>query len=353
MTPAAFVQSSAQATLNQRSALVTVTGSMHAGPVTLPLAGTGAVNFSARTFRVDMHLSANGVTVLEQEVAAGGRIYLHVQANGQSIGGADGGRPWVALPVVPNSDGGGISGGDPVSGLRLLASQGNVVRSLGTAVMNGRQLTGYSVTVPREVLMREVDRYLAGSGLSSSQRSGLARVAGTIHPLTLAVWFDHSRLLRKMTVSLSLGSVVPVQGSVVFSFDHYGTPVTIQAPPASQVASFAAVVGAEPNARQDAAVKSDLRNLATIEETYLTDSAASYGTAAQLRATMGSELSALSPHDVIAIHLDGAQGYCLAARAGARRYWIYSSEDGGIADAPASSDSCNRSRFPVYGGSVG
>lgn len=100
----------------------------------------------------------------------------------------------------------------------------------------------------------------------------------------------------------------------------------------------------------DADMKANLRNLATIEEVYLTDSGTSYGTARQLRHEGLSSIK-LAAGQTITIHLAGINGYCFAGKVAAGRYFIYSSQDGGLS-GPASSDTCSASMYPADGGQL-
>ena len=78
----------------------------------------------------------------------------------------------------------------------------------------------------------------------------------------------------------------------------------------------------------DAQAKSDLRNLATAEETYLTDNPTGY------TSTVSPDLTALgfknSPNAAIAVAADGANGYCAAATSSSGNTFWYDSEAGGL-----------------------
>ena len=89
----------------------------------------------------------------------------------------------------------------------------------------------------------------------------------------------------------------------------------------------------------DAQAKADLRNLATAEETYLTDSSVYTKTVANLtNAVTGSgfRYSNASAYDstvgqVITVKLDGtASGFCATAKSASGKTWAYDSENGGL-----------------------
>lgn len=97
----------------------------------------------------------------------------------------------------------------------------------------------------------------------------------------------------------------------------------------------------------DEKMKANLRNLATMEETYFVDHM-HYGTAKQLRAD-GWHLRVPSGQ-VIFIHLnDDSWNYCLAGRVARHRWWIYASDKGGIY-GPRRHDVCDSGAYPHAAG---
>jgi prepilin-type N-terminal cleavage/methylation domain-containing protein len=76
----------------------------------------------------------------------------------------------------------------------------------------------------------------------------------------------------------------------------------------------------------DAAAKSDARNAATAEETYLTDNPSGY------TATVASLPGFIkSPNDQIAVGVDGATGYCIITKnTASTNYFLYDSQNGGL-----------------------
>ena len=77
----------------------------------------------------------------------------------------------------------------------------------------------------------------------------------------------------------------------------------------------------------DAQAKSDLRNMATAEETYLTDNPTGYtNTVANLTA-LGFKKSSTTK---VGVGVDGANGYCEAALSQSGKYFWYDSEASGL-----------------------
>jgi type IV pilus assembly protein PilA len=88
----------------------------------------------------------------------------------------------------------------------------------------------------------------------------------------------------------------------------------------------------------DAAAKSDLKALATAEESYLVDNPSGYTDSVD--ALKGSSNEGFkSTNDVgIAVKADGSKGYCAAAKAnGSSKVWWYDSQDGGLQKDPKGS----------------
>jgi type IV pilus assembly protein PilA len=86
----------------------------------------------------------------------------------------------------------------------------------------------------------------------------------------------------------------------------------------------------------DAGVKSDLRNAATAEETYLTDYDAYTGTTDDL-ATEGFKFSTATDYSgtpAITIGVTGGNGsYCMSADSASGKTWVYDSSKGGLQKA--------------------
>lgn len=95
---------------------------------------------------------------------------------------------------------------------------------------------------------------------------------------------------------------------------------------------------AQRNKAHDAAAKSDLKNLATAEEAYLTDNPGGYtstltdltSTSYGFKQTQGIDM---------AIGASGSSGYCAVAYSPASgNYWFYDSEAGGLMPVSNTSD---------------
>ena len=78
----------------------------------------------------------------------------------------------------------------------------------------------------------------------------------------------------------------------------------------------------------DAQVKSDLRNAATAEETYLTEALSSYTTDQSALTTAGWNKSS---DDTFKVKINAGSGYCVTGHnANSSNYFVYDSGDGGL-----------------------
>ena len=85
----------------------------------------------------------------------------------------------------------------------------------------------------------------------------------------------------------------------------------------------------------DASAKSDLRNTATLEETYLTDYN-TYGSATAMNTVLA--VKTISNNNSIYVYTKGSSGYCLAGNnSGSSAAFSYDSANGGLNNTPAAS----------------
>lgn len=237
--PSTTVFDAAQKTLAQRSAAVDVTGTMSARGRTLPITGTGVVDFGTHAMSLDLTMQVGATSLVEHERAVGGRIYIGMVVGGRDLSATTGGRHWIGLPFLAGSSQPGS--GDPLAQIQMMADRGNHVVSLGTRTVDGVTLTGYSVTPTRDAVLKGIQQTLDATELDGTARSQLAqKLAGVkMNPPTIEVWFDAGHLIHLMRVQMSLGGTTSVSGVLDMTFSHYGTPAHVAAPARGDVISFA------------------------------------------------------------------------------------------------------------------
>src|SRR5579884_2337128 len=84
---------------------------------------------------------------------------------------------------------------------------------------------------------------------------------------------------------------------------------------------------------EDATARSDVRNIANLEESYLASGTGnSYGTATQLA---GQQRLPASPNSTVWVYTKSSMGYCLVGHnASSASYVVYDSQRGGLRSAP-------------------
>jgi len=235
----AYVAASAQRTLTRQTAEVTLSGTVQSAGSTVPVHGDGAINFSANSMTFNFDASFSGHALAESEVLTGGNLYLRSTVNGQGINQLTGGRHWIRLPLV-QSDPATLTSGDPLSALSILEAHGDSVTSLGTEDIDGESCTGYAVTPSEQAMVAAARQEFAKLGLSPAQVSAELQIVQRTPPATVTVWFDSHQLTRQISVAMQLSGVVgsgSVSAQMVVNFTHYGVPVHINAPAASDTLS--------------------------------------------------------------------------------------------------------------------
>ena len=235
VTPAAFVAESAHATLAQRTADVVLDGSVSAAGMSVPLKGTGQIDFGTNAMSMDATETVHGHTIRLRVVQASGKGFMNISSDGHSLSDLTG-KPWIELPITSSPL--GLIGSDPAAQLRILEQQGATVTPLGHKTIEGISTTGYSIVPSKETVQKSIQDEVSQLGLTPEQLSQIQDALQQVQPPTITVWFDSSHLMRQISVLLSLGGAVGGSGSVEMNFVHYGTPVHITAPPASDAVSF-------------------------------------------------------------------------------------------------------------------
>jgi len=235
VTPAAFVAESAHATLAQRTADVVLDGSVSAAGMSVPLKGTGQIDFGTNAMSMDATETVHGHAIHLRVVQASGKGFMNISADGHSLSELTG-KPWIELPITSSPL--GLIGSDPAAQLRILEQQGATVTPLGHKTIEGISTTGYSIVPSKETVQKSIQDEVSQLGLTPEQLSQIQDALQQVQPPTITVWFDSSHLMRQISVLLSLGGAVGGSGSVEMNFVHYGTPVHITAPPASDAVSF-------------------------------------------------------------------------------------------------------------------
>jgi hypothetical protein len=240
ISPVAFVRQSAAKTLAEKTAIVTLSGTMQSSGRTAEINGTGELNFSANTMSFYLTVDASSQLLTETELLVSGNLYVSLTIGGTSLAKLTGGRQWIELPVS-QSGSANLVGSDPLSSLSLLEQQGIYVRSIGTRVIEGQSCTGYAVTPTKAALLASVRTEFAKLGYSPALIDQQVSLAQQMLPPTVTVWLDAQGLMREMSMNLGVqtgGSGGATSGSMVIHVSNYGSPVRATPPPSSDVISY-------------------------------------------------------------------------------------------------------------------
>lgn len=236
---AALVSSAAQRTLSEKTADLTVSGLVQVAGHTVPMQGTGATDFVTNAMSLDIHATAAAQSLVEDLEFTGGNLYFDVSVNGQGLAQADGGRPWVELPLASSAS--SSLSVNPVDELAVLEQRGASVRSLGAKNIDGERCTGYGVKPSKQAMVTAAQAEIVKLGVPGATQAAILKVARDNPPPTYDIWIDSHGLARQMNVALQLSAVstsVSVAGNIVVDFIHYGVPVQVRSPAPSQTISY-------------------------------------------------------------------------------------------------------------------
>ncbi len=239
MAPADFVVSSTQTTLAQRTADVTFSGSVSAQGQNIPISGTGQVDFDTNDFSATLSENAESHTFAIQELISSGQFYMGMSIDGHDMSEMTGGAHWVgiSLPDQSSSSGLGAANVDPIAQLKALEQKGATVTSLGTEVIDGTTVSGYSVTPSRQEVENEIQQEVQQNQISGVTAQQMLQAPNLIGTFTSQVWIDGSGFIRQENVNISGGSA-GIDAKVTVTYQNYGTPVSISTPAPSDVIPF-------------------------------------------------------------------------------------------------------------------
>ena len=232
----AFVEQSTRQTIQQRTADVSVQGSVEIGGVQTPVTGSGVEDFVNGHATMTLAETISGKPVAVTELGVGGKLYMGMTVDGQDLASIVG-KQWILIPIGIRQGEGSVTA-NPVAQLRALEGKGIGVKSLTSKSINGMPCRGFSVKPSRATLLRLARLSEYFHNLSRGQRAELAATLTKSNPPRITVWFDASGLVRQMTVQLPVGPTM-TSGSLSLDFTHYGVPDTIAVPASSDVISLA------------------------------------------------------------------------------------------------------------------
>jgi hypothetical protein len=193
--------------------------------------GDGVMDFTNNASQVTVEYQ--GVASLDgfklTELFVGGAGYLSMSHIGMIVPG----KSWIALPSAGGSVAPGSS--NPAAMFQILQAQGDQVTPLGPSEVNGAAVNGYHVVITEAAIRKRLSQANLPAGLAQAAQ-GMFSAGG----ITMDVYVDASSgMLRRTVVDLTMTIAGhTVTGKAIEDTSNFGTPVTITAPPADQVASF-------------------------------------------------------------------------------------------------------------------
>lgn len=215
-----------------------VSGEFDSTPMTMHMTGQLRTHPSlAMALSIDQ-LQSKGQSVAGgmQEILIGDAIYMKMPALSQMTGG----KPWIKISLKQVGQKAGISidqllqqaqQQNPVEQTKMFTASKDV-KKVGTETIDGVQTTHYSGTLTPSEAAAKLSPKLRAQYNKLYQQVGARATA-------FDVWVDNDSLPRKMVMKMTMKN-----GTMTYSmlYKDYGQPVSISAPPASEVGSLPANV---------------------------------------------------------------------------------------------------------------
>jgi hypothetical protein len=233
------------------SARVAMDMTMSTEQGTITMHGTGQFRLhspAAGTMHLSMTVPTAGTTIGMDERILGTTIYMRSPLLSRSIPNS---RPWLKLDLERIGKQQGIDfaalmdsgNSDPTQVLTYLDATSDTVVNLGHATVDGVATTRYHADIDLSKAMRVmVARAPAGQrkAVRSTYRTLLQESGTTSYPVD--VWVDAGGYVRQMHMSVPM-PVAQSSMDMTMKLSHFGAPVHITPPPASQVTDLASLAG--------------------------------------------------------------------------------------------------------------
>jgi hypothetical protein len=238
MSAADFVVTSTQNTVAQRTADMDITGSVSVQGTTVPISGSGQIDFTTTQVSASLDLTADQRTVSEKELLSDGQAYMNISIDGQGMSGLSGGAQWIEIPL-PQQSASSIGGADvdPLSAIKMMEQRGAAVVPLGPSDIDGDTVSGYSVTPSQSEIEGALQKEVQAGQLPASSLSTRLNEAKALGTFNVDIWIDGNDLLRREAVTIG-GGTSGATADVAMTFQDYGTPVSIQTPAPGSVVSL-------------------------------------------------------------------------------------------------------------------
>jgi hypothetical protein len=199
---------------------------------------TGGGSFDYRRRLGQMHIDMAGFGQM-QEITTPTAMYMRLPDSMSGVLGTSS-RPWLMMRYSEFKNFGVDyaklmnqgSGSDPSSMLRVLGRATQIHRA-GTAIVDGLRTTKYTGSASFLDLIR-------AEGMDSAVDLSKLPTGTANSTLDFAVWLDKAGLPRRMQMKMNGPALQGGSLDMTMTFLHYGTTVSVTAPPASVVTDMAA-----------------------------------------------------------------------------------------------------------------
>jgi hypothetical protein len=229
-TPSEAVASALTNSLQFKTAATTTSIGVRELGARTTITSEGVTNFDTAASRQVLRIGTGNQRIGEVVISDGSKIYVHI--DGGVIGRVAAGKSWISVPSgsVATSVTGGEGAGNDAAILRVLSAIGNDVSDLGPSRVNGNVVHLYSVHLTRA----QINRDIAQEHLPQFVRQDIALIH--IPALTYTLAINGANQLARMTVTLRVhAGGQQIVEYIAEGYSHYGTKVTVAAPPAHEV----------------------------------------------------------------------------------------------------------------------
>lgn len=246
----AAVASAVTNALNDKTADFTLSGSAGISSLTIPITGTGSVDFTQNALQMQIGLPVPGSSqnLTEKVIELNKTIYVNVAGVSQLLPGTS----WISIDASQlsgnqaSTPGFGLGTGtlpsNPADVLKLLSQGGNQATDLGPSTVGGQSVEGYSVTLDGAALQKAIADTKLPSSISSSLPSlklGSSLIGGNSHLGYQVFIAKATGELTRVTTTIALSIIgQTISDNTTMDFTKLGAPVDIEAPPASETIPY-------------------------------------------------------------------------------------------------------------------
>jgi hypothetical protein len=242
-SPSVVLLRAVQSTEQQNSADIGMALRVGIDGKTIGLTGSGSIDLDNNAMQLTLNLKGLPISGLASELGTLSVIYVDGTAyvSNPEISKLAPGKNWIAQPVTKSATS-GLQLTNASDMLKILSAKGAVVTKVGPQTIGSTPVTAYDVALSPAV----INSRLSSVGISSSDASAVKKIFQD--GLTYRVYVGSDNRIRRMSLSIALpaGSGASASHeSMVIDFTNYGTPVSITAPPASQVTTLQELEGGQ------------------------------------------------------------------------------------------------------------